>query len=83
MRVNSDNSSYLFSSSQKSLISFFDCILVRVDAAALKTLNQTVGGVAPYFAASACVLSWKEDVDGDKTVTASLDPSNAKFSLSD
>ena len=55
----------------------------EMDAAALKTLNQTVGGVAPYFAESAYVLDWKSDVNGDKTVTASLDPSTGKFSLSD
>jgi hypothetical protein len=42
----------------------------EMDAAALTTLNQTVGGVAPYFAGSAYVLSWKSDVNGDKTVTA-------------
>jgi hypothetical protein len=44
---------------------------------------ETVGGVAPYFAGSAYVLSWKSDVNGDKTVTASLDPSTGKYSLSD
>jgi hypothetical protein len=54
-----------------------------VDEAALKTLNQTVGGVAPYFAGKAYLLSWKSDVNGDKTVTASLDPSTGRFSLSD
>lgn len=53
------------------------------DVAELKQLNQTVGGVSADFAKGYYVLTWKEAVDGDKTVTATLDPSSGKFSLSD
>jgi hypothetical protein len=53
------------------------------DVDMLTQLNSTVGGINADFAKGYYVLSWKEGVYGDKSVTASLDPTTGKFSLSD
>ena len=53
------------------------------DMTELKSLNQTVGGVQADFAKGYYVLAWKEAVNGDSHVNATLDPSTGKFSLSD
>lgn len=47
------------------------------------TSLQKVGGIQADMSNGYYVLSWKEGVYGDKTVTASLDPTTGKFSLSD
>jgi hypothetical protein len=52
------------------------------DEAVLKQLNQTVGGVEADFAKGYYVLAWTSGIYGDKTVTATIDPTTGKFSLS-
>ena len=47
----------------------------------LTQLNSTVGGVNADFAKGYYVLASTSGIYGDKTVTATLDPTTGKFSL--
>jgi hypothetical protein len=47
----------------------------------LTQLNSTVGGINADFAKGYYVLAWTSGIYGDKTVTATLDPTTGKFSL--
>lgn len=53
------------------------------DEVAEMTSMQKVGGIQTDMSKGYYVLSWKEGVYGDKTITANLDPTTGKFSLSD
>jgi hypothetical protein len=53
------------------------------DVDMLTQLNSTVGGINADFAKGYYVLAWTSGIYGTKTVYATLDPSNGKFSLKD
>ena len=49
------------------------------DEAVLKQLNQTVGGIEADFAKGYYVLARTSGIYGDKTVTATIDPTTGNF----